>query len=179
MEMEELGERWNGAWLGDHWCGLEEQGNILRPPLGRGLGSSMEGIWHSVRRRPPPPVRHRLPQGSCGSQDPCGKCQPCHNLGSREVRPPCAPVCMSVSMIFWVNKYSPGCTISSWPTLPLCCRENKQGQEVQRTSATFQSCRCALCVSQELRQICAASIITNPTLPWMLNGNTVPSTCQL
>lgn len=73
VEMEELvGERWKQslAWWSPVWAG--GTGNILRPPLGRGLGSSKEGIWPSVRRDP----RQRdtsFPRSSCGSQDPCGE----------------------------------------------------------------------------------------------------------
>lgn len=52
--------------------GVGWRNGILRPPLGRGLGSSMEGIWHSVRRD-----RRQwdtgFPRSSCGSQDPCGE----------------------------------------------------------------------------------------------------------
>lgn len=71
VEMKELKEKRWGQRLarGQYVC---VGGNILRPPIGRGLGGSMERTGHIVCTDP-----HQgdtgIPRSSWRSQDPCGE----------------------------------------------------------------------------------------------------------
>lgn len=128
----------------------------------------------------PPPVRHRLPQEQLWKSGPVrGSVSRVTTLAAEKWG---LRVCLSACLSAWysgsTNIHQDAPFQLTYAT-PSAAGENKQGQEVQRTSATFRAA-VVLCVWAKSSGK-FVQLVSSPTqhLPWMLNGNTVPSTCQL